>query len=86
MRKGRYKKNFLTPEQCPDFASAVVPLAQDLLKHREQNQISAPKLVADFHQALHVLNTSDENASHLEVLESEFRRKGQPASFSAAIS
>jgi hypothetical protein len=48
MRTGRYKKNILSPEQCPAFALAMRPLAQSLHQQWITKSISAPDLVAQF--------------------------------------
>jgi hypothetical protein len=48
MRAGRYKKNFITPEQCAGFAHAMLPLANQLQRHWINHSISAPDLVARY--------------------------------------
>jgi hypothetical protein len=48
MRKGRYKKNFLPPEQCPEFAQIFAPQIQNPLRLFERNELSAAEFAAEY--------------------------------------
>jgi hypothetical protein len=48
MRQGRYKKNLLTPDQCPAFAAKMGPIALQLQQRHMAQEISDPELVAQF--------------------------------------
>ncbi|MEZ0393226.1 MAG: hypothetical protein ACAH59_13485 [Pseudobdellovibrionaceae bacterium] len=48
MRKGRYRKNLLLPEDCPSFAAAFFPSVQNLKQDLLQKQISPVEFVASY--------------------------------------
>ncbi len=48
MRQGRYKKNLLSPNDCPAFAARMEPLALRLQQRHAAQEISDPELVAQF--------------------------------------
>lgn len=48
MRKGRYRKNLLTENECPAFAEQFAPVAADLFHKYQLRQLTAPELAAEF--------------------------------------
>ena len=55
MRKGRYQKNFLQPEQCPDWGQQMAKFIPDLKKQLTANFSEAEFVAAYFLAGFEIL-------------------------------